>query len=184
MTRWTKHDRAKALAALEMNQGNVAMTAREVAVPRATITMWRDRAIEQGQALPLPADRQTDWKAVREEAGQLFLANARTAAEIVRVGLEKLQGQDLKVGDLQRVAVITGIMSDKSYDLLVGRRNADFAVSIDARSVHLPALEALSTDELRALIAREAARQEAAAEAAMDAPIPIRPAIQTGGPGA
>ena len=154
MTRWSDHDRAKALAALEMNAGNVAKTAREVAVPRATITMWRDRAIEQGQALPMPADRQTDWKAVREEAGQLFLANARTAAEIVRDNLEKLKGQDLKVGDLQRVAVITGIMSDKSYDLLVGR-GAGFNVNVDARSVHLPALEALSSDELRALI-REA----------------------------
>ncbi len=183
MSRWTDHDRAKALSALEINEGNVARTAREVGIPRPTIASWRDRAIEQGQALPMPADRQTDWKAVREEAGQLFLANARTAAEIVRDNLEKLKGQDLKVGDLQRVAVITGIMSDKSYDLLVGR-GAGFNVNVDARSVHLPALEALTSDELRALIAREAARQEAAAEAAVDAPIPIRPAIRTGGPGA
>ena len=180
MTRWTDHDRAKALAALEMNEGNVARTAREVAVPRATITMWRDRAIEQGEALPMPADRQTDWKAVREEAGQLFLANARTAAEIVRDNLEKLKGQDLKVGDLQRVAVITGIMSDKSYDLLVGR-GAGFNVNVDARSVHLPALEALSTDELRALARKAGA---GAVEVSVDAPTPIRPDLQAGDPGA
>ncbi len=133
----------------------------------------------------MPADRKTDWKAVREEAGQLFAANAMTAAELVRDNLEKLKGQDLKVGDLQRVAIISGIQSDKAYDLLVGRRGAEFNVNVDARSVHYPALEALSSDELRALIAREAARQEAAAEGkvAADAPIPIRPAIQTGGPG-
>ncbi len=168
---------------MELNEGNVARTAREVGIPRPTIASWRDTAIEAGQALPMPADGKTDWTAVREEAGQLCAANALTAAQIVRDNLAKLKDTDLKVGDLQRVAIISGIQSDKAYDLLVGRRGAEFNVSVDARSVHLPALEALSSDELRALIAREAARQEAAAEAAVDAPIPIRPAIQTGGPG-
>ena len=178
--RWTDHDRAKALAALEMNEGNVARTAREVGIPRPTIASWRDTAIEQGQALPMPADRKTDWKAVREEAGQLFAANAMTAAEIVRDNLDKLKGHDLKVGDLQRVAIISGIQSDKAYDLLVGRRGAEFAVNVDARSVHLPALEALSTDELRALARKAGA---GAVEVSVDAPTPIRPDLQAGGPG-
>ncbi len=180
MSRWTDHDRARALAALEMNEGNVARTAREVGIPRPTIASWRDTAIEAGQALPLPADRKTDWKVVREEAGLLYAANSLTAAKIVEDNLEKLKDQDLTVGDLQRVAIIGGIQSDKAYDLLVGRRGAEFNVNVDARSVHLPALEALSSDELRALV-READALDSAVS--VDAPTPIRPDLQAGGPG-
>ena len=177
MTRWTDHDRAKALAALEMNEGNVARTAREVGIPRPTIASWRDTAIEAGQALPMPADGKTDWTAVREEAGQLCAANALTAAQIVRDNLAKLKDTDLKVGDLQRVAIIGGIQTDKAYDLLVGRRGGD--INVDARSVHYPALEALTSDELRAIVAHWAPDPETS----VVAPTPIRPGLQAGGPG-
>ena len=184
MTRWTDHDRARALAALEMNEGNVARTAREVGIPRPTITMWRERAIEQGHALPLSTDRKTDWREIREEAGLIFLGVAREAADVVIANLRRYKEEDrvLKPHELREVATVLGINADKSFNFLIGPKGIEF--NIDARSVHLPALEALSSDELRALIAREAGRQEAAAEAAVDAPIPIRPAIRTGGPGA
>jgi transposase-like protein len=149
MSRWTDHDRAKALAALEMNEGNVAKTAREVTVPHATITMWRDRAIEQGQTLPLSADRKTDWREVREEAGLIFLAVAREASDVVIANLRRYKAEDrvLKPHELREVATVLGINADKSFNFLIGPKGIEF--NIDARSVHLPALEALSSDELR-----------------------------------
>ena len=133
-------------------------------IPRQTITLWRDTAIEQGQALPMPADRKTDWREVREEAGLIFLDVAREASDVVIANLRRYKAEDrvLKPHELREVATVLGINADKSFNFLIGPKGV--ALNIDARSVHLPALEALSTDELRALARKAGAEQLEAGE--------------------
>ena len=40
--RWTPEDRARVLAVLQANAGNVSKTARETKVPERTVASWRD----------------------------------------------------------------------------------------------------------------------------------------------
>ncbi|MCH8154087.1 MAG: SDR family oxidoreductase [Proteobacteria bacterium] len=70
--RWTDQDRTRAMAALELNGGNVSLTGKQLDIPRRTIAMWRDHAIEAGAQLPVPADRQADWQAVLAESVAKF----------------------------------------------------------------------------------------------------------------
>jgi len=160
-------DRARALALLETHGGNVSRVARETGIPRRTIGGWRDQAIAAGQAVTTRTG--TDWQAVRQQAGHLFLANAQRAAEIVQGELARLRGGDLSLADVQRLAVISGIQADKAYALLVGKQGTEFNVHMDQRQVTLQQqLARLSDDDVRAMAAL--ARQVIAEQAAESAP--------------
>ena len=165
MARYTDTDKAQALAKLEMNGGNVKKTARELGMPHSTLILWRRHAVEAGDVSVEAVTLQpTNWTAVREKAGNLYLNNARLAAGIVRDNLEQLKGQELSLGDTQRVAVIQGISADKAYDLLFGRRGGEFNVAIDNRRQNV--LANIPSAALEALIAQ--ADREAEERSAQD----------------
>ena len=83
----------------------------------------------------------------------------RGAAQLAVERVHELLPETTRLHD---VAYAAKAMSDAFLDHRDGRKGTE--VHVDARSVHLPALEALTSDELRALIAREKARQLEAGE--------------------
>lgn len=146
----TDTDRSHALAALELAGGNVSKVSRDTGIPRSTITLWRGQAIEAGQvAAATVTTKPTDWNEIRKEAGSKFLEIASEAADIVLESLKYFKGRELSAGDLQRIATILGINSDKAYDWLVGRRNSEFNINVDARQQNV--LAGLTTEQLIAL---------------------------------
>ena len=66
--------------------------------------------------------------------------------------LERFQGKGMSVADTQRVAGIMGISADRGLAAIFGKRGAEFDVNVDVRGLHIPALENLTTEELRALV--------------------------------
>jgi transposase-like protein len=158
MRSYTDIERAQALAVLDANHGNVARTARETQIPRSTIHLWRDEARAVTDIVPLHG---TDWHAVREEAGQLFLDLAVEAAQIVRANLANFHGRILSPAETQRIATVAGIAADKGHRFLTEPSSLD--VNVDARSIHLGGLEALPAEALQELV-------EALSERAADGP--------------
>lgn len=120
---YTDADRVRALAALEVNAGNVSRASREVSIPRPTIIAWRDQALAAEPALTpslTPADTEkTDWGAVMSEA----LAEA---VRYLRAQLPEMKGRDL--------AITTGILADKHLDYTQGRKGATVNVSASAQA--------------------------------------------------
>ncbi len=98
---YTDAERADALAALQMNGGNIKLTCRELDIPRRTLKDWRTKALDAGVverdavSPPPPAD----WEAINREAGTKFLALADEAADIVRENLAEYHGWGLNPGD-------------------------------------------------------------------------------------
>ena len=155
---YSDEDRAGALAALQLNQGNIKLTCRQLEIPRRTLKDWRKKALETGvvardAVMPPPP---ADWVEVNRLAGSKFLALADEAADIVKENLAQFHGGGLNAGDLQRVATIMGISADKAFAFLVGKNG--FNVNVDARSIHVgDSYKEMPLDELRQLAGQLAA---------------------------
>lgn len=109
---------AEALAALEQNGGNVKRTAIQLAIPRATITMWRDKA-----ELTLPVTKLRDYVELWGQAQDIAVARL----------VELLPVSD----DLKAVAYAAGIAADKHLNYRDGRAGSGPTVNVDARSVQI-----------------------------------------------
>ena len=146
---YTPAEQAEALAALTTNGGNAKRTARELSIPESTLRHWRNvaDAVADGVALArVEPDRAREplelWRTAAELAGETMIERLKDTTS------------------LKDASYAGRVANDNFLDHRDGRKGTE--VHVDARSVHLPALEALSTDELRALIARETKRQEEA----------------------
>lgn len=115
-----------ALAALEMNAGNVLRTAKQLGLPRTTLIEWRDR-MSSAVDTEKPS-RVHDFAALWAEV---------QAAATARM-LELLPQTD----DLRAVATAAGIAADKHLDYAQGRKGTQ--VNVDARqqsvTLHVDAL--------------------------------------------
>ncbi len=149
---YSNQERAQALARLEFNNGNAKRTANELGIPRTTLIDWRDQAIELGAVSEGAVTRHpTDWKALCEEAGTLYLDVARDSALLLQQQLQVYlalpDDEPLKPQGLREVAVVSGIASDKAQDLLLGRKGTEVNVDVRQQSVRL------TGDELKAALA-------------------------------
>jgi transposase-like protein len=129
---YTDAERVTALARLELNAGNASRTARELSIPRPTLLLWRDQAVNELSGIPDTV--KTDW-------AELFGSAVQLGARLIAENLRRYQGQTLKPSELRDVAVVTGIAVDKHLDYRDGRKTS--SVNVDARSVNLTQL----TDE-------------------------------------
>ena len=155
MTQYPDSVRAKTLAALEFNGGNVQKTAREANIPRSTVHFWRDQARAAGQAIPTRVPEQIDWADIKNQAGRPFLEMAGELLDIMRSNLEQFRDTKLKAGDLQHLAIALGITTDKALDILVGRKGMEINVDARQQSVRL------SGDELKDALAELRMAREA-----------------------
>ena len=106
---YTNADRVAALAALELNVGNLSKTVRQTGVPIGTLSLWRNAALsaDPERALkPLEVEK-TDWAA-------LFGDALRESVRLLRAAMPTMGGRDL--------AVTTGILTDKYPDFTQGRK--------------------------------------------------------------
>ena len=169
----TEEIKVEALAALDLNHGNVAKTAREIAVPRSTLGRWRDAALEAGDGrnlLPVEGD----WGEWRERAADAYLRTALKTQVIMEKNIDRLRDEEMSVMDLQRLSITLGTLTDKANHL---RGNVVPAVAIDARHQAVLALDGASLADLQALLVQA----EAAAEAPESDP---RQRVGDGGQGA
>ena len=151
----TDEERVNALAALEMNAGNVSKTARETGVPRQTVTLWRDQARDAGQAVAMPAGP-TDWKQVREDAAGAFMRIVTKATALLQQQLDRRladgNGELLTPAGLREIAVIKGIASDKTLDFTLGRKGIEFNIDARRQQANIGPAE-LPPERLHALLA-------------------------------
>jgi hypothetical protein len=144
---YTDEDRVRALAALEINAGNVTRASREVGIPRTTIIAWRDQSIEAiangTVGMPrTPKRPQRDW-------ADLYGRAASLGAQIITRNLKRYRHIDLKPSELRDVAVVSGIAVDKHLDYRDGRKSNQ--VTVDNRQQNLTLPEGTTLEDLRAL---------------------------------
>lgn len=102
--------KAKALAALDSNGGNVSRTARELKIPRVTLIEWRNS------------------NGINEDVTKLRQEEKETLAELLEEAARetiKSITQDIKdgKGELQQKSITAAILLDK-HQLLTGRPTA------------------------------------------------------------
>ena len=142
---YTDDDRVQALAALDLNGGNVTRTSEQTGVSRLTIRAWRDAALSAGEQLvTMPV---TTEKPPKRDWADLYGRAATLGARIINRNLRRYRNLDLKPSELRDVAVIAGIAVDKHLDYRDGRKAS--AVVDQSQHVHLP--ENLTVEELRAI---------------------------------
>lgn len=143
----TEAQRIAALAALELNQGQIRKTAREVGVHEATLRLWRKQAVSiadapQFDALDAATAAQSARDATQTSSYAVRLAEVRDLAlAILRDKLPGMSGRD--------VAIAVGILTDKHLDITQGRKGAQ--IIADNRQVHLQLPEGTTIDDVRAL---------------------------------
>ena len=118
MQTYTDQQVAAALAALEVNAGNVQRTALALGIPRTTLIEWRDRSADTvdsktdtpSKSIPpsVLAERPHDFAGMWGEVQELAAARMREL-----IPEEK---------DLRAVAIAAGIAADKHLDYTAGRR--------------------------------------------------------------
>lgn len=108
-----------ALAALELNRGNLDLTARQVGVSRPTLRKWRDAALAVSADLPL---KRTDPDFASIWAGK----------ELKVLDLIGKKAPDATFRDL---SIFAGIAADKHLDYRDGRKGTN--VNVDARQQNL-----------------------------------------------
>lgn len=147
MASHTEEQRIAALAALELNQGQIRKTAREVGVHEATLRLWRNQAAAVADVVPYGAlDAATAAQSTRDTtqttAYAVRLAEVRDLAlSILRDKLPEMNGRD--------VAITVGILTDKHLDITQGRKGAQ--IIADNRQVNLTLPDGTSIDDIRAL---------------------------------
>lgn len=128
---YTDADRVRALAALELNQGNITRTAEETGITRLTIRTWRDSALEATPDRPLANQSLTTGK---PDWADLYGRAATLGARIITKNLRRYRHLALKPSELRDVAVISGIAVDKHLDYRDGRKGAQVNVSANAQA--------------------------------------------------
>lgn len=111
---YTDSEIAEALAALELNGGNVKRTAVQLGIPRTSLLRWRDEVTTVSDT------------ADTENRSHQF---AGMWAEVMRLATERLRELIPAETDLRAVAVAAGIAADKHLDYTQGRKGAQTTVN-------------------------------------------------------
>ena len=147
MAKYKEADRIAALAALELNMGQIRKTAAEVGVPEATLRLWRNQAGSIETAPAIYSDPLRTPQHATQEAAQTKVYGARLgealdlALDTLLEKLPSMAGRD--------VAIAVGILVDKHLDITQGRKGAQFIA--DNRQVNLTLPEGTTIEEVRAL---------------------------------
>ena len=142
LTRYTDAQVAQALAALELNGGNVKRTARDLDIPRATLGMWRDKQAVMKMAL----------------SGAIVTTHPDIVDRAATLADRYLRLQDLALDRSETLVPLSDQLRDVlaaaregregHLDYSQGRRGG--SVSIDARNQTIYTSDALIASLLRA----------------------------------
>ena len=148
---YTHEIRTEAVARVIAGESLRAVAA-DMGIERSTLRGWYARAQEIGE--PLMQERGVDHAAQWGEASSL-------AAQLIKRQLTRYadDDRDLSPRDLQSVAIVGGISTDKHLDYRDGRTKG--GINVDNRQVHLQ----VSPEQARALLAEAAESTPAAIEA-------------------
>ena len=153
MKRYSDQEKATALARLEFNRGNAQKTSRELKIPRTTVCLWRDQALEAG-TVDAVTNQSTDFSEIRHKSAALLLDLIKKAAAVQNRELDKLSNEDddapMRPAALHEVTRILDAAATQFVYLTDGRPGT--AITVDARSVHSQ-LDGVSTAELRRMLA-------------------------------
>jgi len=140
---YTNEAKAAAFAQLEMNEGNVKRTARDLGLPISTLRRWRDEW-EKGESLPAAED-------LIQATGD-FLQDAE---RVRNLALQKMEAKLLNgEGTVAQIATVMGILDDKIA------RAKGLADRVTEHKITLPSRD----DIVAALSGLQQAAIEAAAE--------------------
>lgn len=147
MAKYSEAQRIQALAALELNQGQIRKTAREVGVPPGTLITWRNQAGSIETTPALFSDPLNTVQKAEQAAEQTKVFGARLG-EALDLALETLIERipDMSGRD---VAIAVGILTDKHLDITLGRKGAQ--IIADNRQVNLTLPDGTSIDDIRTL---------------------------------
>ena len=138
--KYTDEQVSSALALLAQNSDNLTRTAKELGWPRSSLRNMRDkqRALMAGiQFATTDVDRARDPVLIWEKTAQKAVAKMSTL----------LDQDDARLRD---VSYAVQVSSEQWLNHRDGRKGME--ISVDARSVILPALSDLTTEELRSLV--------------------------------
>ena len=142
---YTDQAKAAAFAALEVNDGNVKRTARELGLPPSTVRRWRDDW-EANKNLPAAED-------IIEATGN-FVEDAERVRDLsLRVLEQKLQAGQ---GTVAQVATVLGVLTDP-IDRARGLadRVTEHKITLPSRDDIVAALEGLRQGAIEAAVARD-----------------------------
>ena len=117
MQSYTDQQVAAALAALDLNAGNVKRTAREIGIPHATLRLWRDTvaaAVPDGVPT-VPENRPSVLAQTPHDFAGMW-------AEVQELAAARMRELIPEEKDLRAVAIAAGIAADKHLDYTAGRR--------------------------------------------------------------
>lgn len=142
-TQYTDQQVAGALAALELNGGNVKATAGQLGMPHATLRLWRDRALSTNPdrplspAVPIVRDFATLWA----DAQSLAISKALAIAEKLTEATPE---------NLTALTKLAAVAADKHLDYTHGRKGGT-QLNVDARqqNVFIPTADDLIAAVLR-----------------------------------
>ena len=143
MTRYTDAQVAQALAALELNGGNVKRTARELGINHETVRAWKLRmgvplGVTREQHQATVQAHQHDWASMYGEAQIIALDRARAIAPTMPATPDGLRA----------LMVMAGVSADKHLNYRDGRTGAN--INVDARNQTIYTSDALIASLLRA----------------------------------
>ena len=150
-TVYTREQKLEAIARVETGE-SIHKVAAAMDAPYRTVRDWVHRAKTAG------ADSLQDY---RVDHAELWGGASELAANLIRKQLTKYaeDDRDLSPRDLQSVAIVGGISTDKHLDYRDGRTKG--GINVDNRQVHLQ----VSPEQAKALLAEAAESTPAAIEA-------------------
>jgi transposase-like protein len=134
---YTREQKLEAIARVETGE-NLEAVSKELGIPRTTLRDWYTRSQAGGELQDYGIDHASLWG----EASSL-------AARLIQKQLARYDDEerDLTPRDLQSVAIVGGISTDKHLDYRDGRTKG--GINVDNRQVHLQ----VSAEQAKALIA-------------------------------
>jgi transposase-like protein len=110
--------REKAVARVVIGEP-VLKVSREMSIPRSTLRGWVDQFEEAGGLVVSGSEAAIQHR--RERLIEGYFDITELAQDLLREGLAAVDMSDVKVRDLQSIAVISGIATQRGQDLAEGR---------------------------------------------------------------
>jgi transposase-like protein len=142
---YTEQAKAAAFAQLEMNDGNIKRTARDLGLPPSTLRAWRDEW-EQNKNLPAAED-------LIQATGDFV----EDAERVRNLALQKMEAKLLNnEGTVAQIATVMGILDDKIARAKgLADRVTEHKITLPSREEIVSALQGLQQGAIEAAAARD-----------------------------